>query len=68
MSAKIDGAVYLLNSLENITIDVEEYTHVSPRISETERYEKALKLEDADQLVPDYLRISEAERNWQNNQ
>lgn len=68
LSADIDEAVYLLNSQEKITIDIDEYTHVTPRISEVERYEKALKLEDADQLVPDYLRISEAERNWQDNQ
>lgn len=68
LSAEIDEAVYLLNSQEKTTIDIDEYTHVTPRISETERYEKALKLEDADQLVPDYLRISEAERNWQDNQ
>ncbi len=68
LSADIKEAVYLLNSQEKITIDIDEYTHVSPRISEAEHYEKALKLEDADQLVPDYLRISEAERNWQDNQ
>lgn len=68
LTANIDEAVYLLNNQEKITIDIDDYTHVSPRISETERYENALKLEDADQLVPDYLRISEAERNWQDNQ
>ena len=68
LTANIDEAVYLLNNEEKITIDIDDYTHVSPRISETERYENALKLEDADQLVPDYLRISEAERNWQDNQ
>ena len=68
LAADIDEGVFLLNSEEKITIDIDEYTHVTPRISETERYKKALKLEDADQLVPDYLRISEAERNWQNNQ
>lgn len=68
LSVDIKEAVYLLNSQEKITIDIDEYTHVSPRISEAEHYEKALKLEDADQLVPDYLRISEAERNWQDNQ
>lgn len=68
LAADIDEGVFLLNSQEKITIDIDEYTHVTPRISETERYKKALKLEDADQLVPDYLRISEAERNWQNNQ
>lgn len=68
LSAEIDEAVYLLNSDEKITIDIDKYTHVTPRISQTERFEKALKLEDADQLVPDYLRISEAERNWQDNQ
>ncbi|CEA03422.1 tRNA threonylcarbamoyladenosine biosynthesis protein TsaB [Jeotgalicoccus saudimassiliensis] len=67
LSAEIEDAVYLLNGEERITIDIEKYTHVTPRISQTERYEKALKLEDADQLVPDYLRISEAERNWQEN-
>lgn len=66
--ADINNAVYVLNGQEKITIDIHEYTHVTPRISEVERYEKALKLEDADQLVPDYLRISEAERNWQDNQ
>ena len=68
LAADIDEGVFLLNSEEKITIDIDEYTHVTPRISEAERYKKALKLEDADQLVPDYLRISEAERNWQNNQ
>ena len=68
LAADIDEGVFLLNSEEKITIDIDESTHVTPRISETERYKKALKLEDADQLVPDYLRISEAERNWQNNQ
>lgn len=68
LASNIDEADYLLNSQEKITIDIDDYIHVSPRISETERYEKALKLEDANQLVPDYLRISEAERNWQDNQ
>ena len=68
LAADIDEGVFLLNSQEKITIDIDESTHVTPRISEAERYKKALKLEDADQLVPDYLRISEAERNWQNNQ
>lgn len=65
---KVSDADYLLNDQEKQTITIENYISVSPRISQVEKYEKALKLEDADQLVPDYLRISEAERNWQNNQ
>lgn len=65
---KVSDGYYLLNDKEKQTITIENYISVSPRISQVEKYDKALKLEDADQLIPDYLRISEAERNWQNNQ
>lgn len=65
---KVSDGYYLLNDREKQTITIENYISVSPRISQVEKYDKALKREDADQLVPDYLRISEAERNWQNNQ
>jgi len=34
-----DNLIELINE-EKITIDIDEYTHVTPRISETERYEK----------------------------
>lgn len=68
LTDKVKDGVYLLNSEEKITIEIDTYVHTAPRISQVERFENALKLEDADQLVPDYLRISEAERNWQDNQ
>ena len=61
-------AEFLLNDEEKVSIDIDKYTEISPRISQVERFEQALKLEDADQFIPDYLRISEAERNWQDNQ
>lgn len=68
LKEKVLDGYYLLNDQEKQTITIENYISVSPRISQVEKYSKALQLEDADQLVPDYLRISEAERNWQNNQ
>ena len=61
-------AEFLLNDEEKVSIDIDKYAEISPRISQVERFEQALKLEDADQFIPDYLRISEAERNWQDNQ
>lgn len=56
--------VILLDGQEKISSSVEDYVHTIPRISMVEQFEEALEIEDVHTLVPDYLRISEAERNW----
>lgn len=62
--ADYDSPVILLDGQEKFSSDVEKYVHTVPRISMVEHYEAALDKEDVHTLVPDYLRISEAERNW----
>lgn len=44
--------------------NVDDFSHLTPRISNVERFTGALKQEDVHGLVPEYLRVSEAERNW----
>ncbi len=44
--------------------NVDGFQHLTPRIANAEKYESALKKEDIHGMVPEYLRVSEAERNW----
>jgi len=59
-----DSSVILLDGQEKINTSVEDFVHAVPRISMVEQFEAALEKEDIHSLVPEYLRISEAERNW----
>lgn len=51
------------NSTEQFK-NIKGFSHLTPRISNVERYDEALNSEDVHGLVPEYLRVSEAERNW----
>ncbi|KKK32869.1 hypothetical protein WN59_12505 [Salinicoccus sediminis] len=59
-----ESSVILLDGQENISANLEDFVHTVPRISLIEQFETALEEEDIHSLVPEYLRISEAERNW----
>lgn len=63
-----DNTQYFLNGNEKRTIDIVNFINVTPRISRVEQFENMLNLEDADLFTPNYLRISEAEKNWQDKQ
>ena len=63
-----ESSVILLDGQEKISANLEGFVHTVPRISLVEQFETALEEEDIHSLVPEYLRISEAERNWQDNQ
>ncbi|WP_020006116.1 tRNA (adenosine(37)-N6)-threonylcarbamoyltransferase complex dimerization subunit type 1 TsaB [Salinicoccus albus] len=54
----------LLDRDEKFSAGAGEFTHTVPRITAVEKYRAALKSEGVHQLVPEYLRVSEAERNW----
>ncbi|AKG74756.1 tRNA (adenosine(37)-N6)-threonylcarbamoyltransferase complex dimerization subunit type 1 TsaB [Salinicoccus halodurans] len=62
--AAYDSPVILLDAQEKFSSSVEEYIHTVPRIGIVEHFEAALVKEEVHTLVPDYLRVSEAERNW----
>ena len=59
-----ESSVILLDGQEKISANLEGFVHTVPRISLVEQFETALEEEDIHSLVPEYLRISEAERNW----
>ncbi|WP_411842600.1 tRNA (adenosine(37)-N6)-threonylcarbamoyltransferase complex dimerization subunit type 1 TsaB [Salinicoccus sp. HZC-1] len=59
-----DAPIILLDQQEKFSDSVEDYAHTVPRISMVEKFENGLNLENFHTIVPDYLRISEAERNW----
>lgn len=61
-------STYVLNGDEKRSINISEFVDVVPRITCVEKYNNMLREEDVDAFTPDYLRISEAERNWQDNQ
>lgn len=62
------ASTYFLNGDEKRSIHISEFVDVGPRIACVEQYNNMLREEDVDAFTPDYLRISEAERNWQDNQ
>lgn len=51
------------NSTEQFK-NVDGFEHLTPRIANVERFTEALKNEDVHDFAPEYLRVSEAERNW----
>lgn len=64
LTLKLKGTEYIGNTSEKFTDEINDFTHITPRISEVEYFEASLKKEDVHQMEPDYLRVSEAERNW----
>ena len=62
------GAVIVHNTLEAQSFEVDG-VHTTPRISSLIGMDDDLLTKvDAHDVVPDYLRLTEAERNWKNNQ
>lgn len=59
-----DSAHILIDGKEKFSDVIGDYIHVIPRITEVEKFEQALILEDIHKMVPEYLKVSEAERNW----
>lgn len=59
-----DSSLILLDKQEKFSSSIDDYAHIVPRISTVEKFEEALEKEDVHSIVPEYLRISEAERNW----
>ena len=60
---KDEDVCFYGNSTEQFK-NVDGFSHLTPNISNVERYLEALEQEDVHGLVPEYLRVSEAERNW----
>ncbi|MFC3418813.1 tRNA (adenosine(37)-N6)-threonylcarbamoyltransferase complex dimerization subunit type 1 TsaB [Salinicoccus hispanicus] len=54
----------LLDGEEKFSEDVESFLHTVPRISTIEKYESMMRQEDVHGMVPEYLKVSEAEKNW----
>ena len=65
---RVIDTTYVLNDKEKRTIEIDDFVATVPRITCVEQYEDMLRQEDVDAFTPDYIRISEAERNWQDNQ
>ena len=62
------GAVVVHNTLEKQSFEVDG-VHTTPRIASIiDMDESVLEKVDAHDVVPNYLRLTEAERNWQQNQ
>lgn len=62
------GAVVVHNTLEKQSFEVDG-VHTTPRIASIiDMDESVLEKVDAHDVVPNYLRLTEAERNWQKNQ
>lgn len=60
---KDEYACFYGNSTEQFK-NVDGFNHLTPRIADVERFAEALKQESVHEFVPEYLRVSEAERNW----
>lgn len=60
---KDEDAGFYGNSTEQFK-NVDGFAHLTPRIADVERFTEALKHENVHDFVPEYLRVSEAERNW----
>lgn len=60
---KDEDVIFYGNSTEQFK-NIDGFAHLTPRISNVERFVEALEQEDVHGLVPEYLRVSEAERNW----
>lgn len=58
-----EDAVFYGNKREQFK-DINDFHHLIPRIALVEGYPDALEKEDIHSMTPDYLRVSEAERNW----
>ncbi|GAB3062982.1 tRNA (adenosine(37)-N6)-threonylcarbamoyltransferase complex dimerization subunit type 1 TsaB [Salinicoccus sesuvii] len=54
----------LLDGDEKFSEKIESYLHTVPRISTIERYVTMIREEDVHSMVPEYLKLSEAEKNW----
>lgn len=54
----------LLDREEKFSENVESYLHTVPRISAVEKYGCMIREEDVHSMVPEYLKVSEAEKNW----
>ncbi|MCG7333604.1 tRNA (adenosine(37)-N6)-threonylcarbamoyltransferase complex dimerization subunit type 1 TsaB [Salinicoccus roseus] len=59
-----DGGVVLADAGEKFSSGLETFTHAVPRISSVEKFTSILRQEDVHQMVPEYLKVSEAEKNW----
>jgi tRNA threonylcarbamoyladenosine biosynthesis protein TsaB len=64
LHSKLGETEFVGDTSEKFTEDIKGFTHLTPRVTEVEKYESALRKEDVHHMVPDYLRVSEAERNW----
>ncbi|WP_342387656.1 tRNA (adenosine(37)-N6)-threonylcarbamoyltransferase complex dimerization subunit type 1 TsaB [Salinicoccus bachuensis] len=61
---KYEGGIVLSDAQEKFSGNLDIFTHAIPRISAVEKFESIIRHEDVHQMVPEYLKISEAEKNW----
>ncbi|TVT27855.1 tRNA (adenosine(37)-N6)-threonylcarbamoyltransferase complex dimerization subunit type 1 TsaB [Salinicoccus cyprini] len=54
----------LLDGEEKFSENVASFLHTVPRVSTVEKYGSMLRQEDIHSMVPEYLKVSEAEKNW----
>lgn len=59
-----DEVSYFGDRTEKFAGHVTGFAHLIPKISVVEKYPEALTKENVHHMVPEYLRVSEAERNW----
>lgn len=63
-----EGVSLLADGSEAFAKNLPEYIHAVPRITVVEKYPEILRKENIHEMVPEYLKISEAEKNWMNQQ
>lgn len=63
-SINAEGVIFIGNESDKIAASIPNFRHVQTKISEVEQFESYLKEEDVHNFVPEYLRLSEAELNW----
>ena len=59
-----EPAIFIGNRMDKIASSIPNFHHVQTRISEVEQYDAYIREENAYGFVPEYLRLSEAELNW----
>ncbi|MFB9860911.1 tRNA (adenosine(37)-N6)-threonylcarbamoyltransferase complex dimerization subunit type 1 TsaB [Salinicoccus siamensis] len=65
---KHEEVCLLADGSEAFTENLPKYIHAVPRITTVEQYPEILRRENIHEMVPEYLKISEAEKNWINQQ
>ena len=59
-----ETSIFIGNRKDKIASSIPNFKHIQTRISEVEAYDTYIREENVHGFVPEYLRLSEAELNW----